>query len=168
MEPDDAADVLGELSEHKAEQLIELMDVEEAEEVRELLAYEEDTAGALMTTNFVSLPSQATVGDALHELKAQEAEVEVFAYVYLIDADERLQGVVALREMLVADPARSLMELSPPQVYRVKVDDDADEALHLLVKYGLFALPVVEDGDRLAGVVTLHDAIYSRVPEHLR
>lgn len=168
MEPDDAADVLGELSAGEAEELIELMDVEEAEEVRELLGYEEDTAGALMTTNFVALPSHATVGQALDELRAQESEVEVFAYVYLVDPTERLEGVVSLREMLVASPQLPLSELSPPQVWRVSVDDDADEALHLLVKYGLFALPVVEDGERLAGVVTLHDAIYARVPEHLR
>lgn len=168
MEPDDAADVLGELSEHKAEQLIELMDTEEAEEVRELLAHEEDTAGGLMTTNFVTLPAQATVSEALSELKAQESEVEVFAYVYLVDTDERLEGVVSLREMLVSDPSLTLRDLSPTQVYKVAVDDDADEALHLLVKYGLLALPVVEAEDRLAGVVTIHDAIYSRVPEHLR
>lgn len=168
MEPDDAADVLGELSERKAEELIELMDVEEAEEVRELLGYEEDTAGALMTTNFVTLPARATIHEAMQELKAQESEVEVFAYVYLVDETERLEGVVSLREMLVADPGLTLGELSPSQVYKVTVDDDADEALHLLVKYGLLALPVIEEGERLAGVVTIHDAIYSRIPEHLR
>ncbi len=168
MEPDDAADVLGELSERKAEQLIELMDTEEAEEVRELLGYEEDTAGGLMTTNFVTLPARVTVQEALDELKAQESEVEVFAYVYLTDEGEKLEGVVSLREMLVADPTLTLGELSPSQIYRVAVDDDADEALHLLVKYGLLALPVIDAEERLAGVVTIHDAIYSRIPEQLR
>lgn len=168
MEPDEAADVLGELSEHRAEELIGLMEAEEADEVRELLAHEEDTVGALMNTGFFALAARVTVAQALADLKSQEEEIEVFDYVYLIDEAERLEGVVSLRDMLLAPPELTLGELSPTNVYHVSVDDDHDEPLRLLMKYGLQAIPVVEKDDRLAGVVTLHDAIYPLVPEHLR
>lgn len=168
MEPDEAADVLGELSERRAEQLIGLMEAEEAEEVRELLAHEEDTVGALMNTSFFAVPARVTVAQALSDLKAQEEEVEVFGYVYLIDENERLEGVVSLRDMLLSPSDMTLGELSPTNVHHVSVDDDHDEPLRLLMKYGFHAIPVVEEDERLVGVVTLRDAVYPLVPEHLR
>jgi flagellar motility protein MotE (MotC chaperone)/sporulation protein YlmC with PRC-barrel domain len=168
MEPDEAADVLGELSETRAEQLIGLMEADEAEEVRELLSHPEDSAGSLMTPHYVALPARTTVSEAIAACQALDQEVESLAYVYLVDEEGKLEGVVSLRELMVAEADLTLGEMSPSVTHHVAVTDDQEEVLRLLIRYGFQSVPVVSEGDRLVGVVTWLDAVYPLVPEHLR
>ncbi|MGE5708346.1 MAG: magnesium transporter [Bacteroidota bacterium] len=159
MEPDEAADLLGDLPEEEAQALIRRMDPEEAAEVRQLLTYEEGTAGAVMNTSFVAVDGRITVGDALRWYRKELAEAEMISYIYLLDPNQRLSGAVSIRRLLLSDPYVRLASLSTRQLVTVHVHTPSEEAVDEIAHYSLAALPVVDAAHRLVGVISILDAL---------
>lgn len=164
MEPDEAADILGDLPEAKAQELLQEMEPDEAEEVAELLEHEEDTAGGLMTTEYVAFPPEATVGQALEKLRAMAHEVETIYYLYVTDPADRLVGVLSLRELMVARTEQPLQEIMTTQLVTVTPEATVRAVAEALSKYNLLALPVVDAEGRIEGIVTVDDVIDDLIP----
>lgn len=159
MSPDEAADVLGELEEASAQEILEEMDQEPKSEVRELLEFEEDTAGGMMNTEYVSLREDATVGDAIQALRGNEELMESLNTIFLVDSGDSLQGIVPLARLFLHEGATPLRELAVDTPIDVRVDEQQDRVTELFDKYNLLALPVVDDAGRLTGVITADDII---------
>jgi magnesium transporter len=165
MPPDEAADLLGELTEEKSDELLKLMEPEEAQEVRELMEHEEGTAGALMTTEYIALPPELTVAEAFSRLRKLAAEAETIYYLYILGEDETLLGVVTLRDLLVAEPETRLQDLMQTRIISVLPEDSNEQVTELIDKYALLALPVVEEGGKLAGIITVDDVLEMLIPD---
>ncbi len=159
MSADDAADLFAELDPEKAGALLGLMAKDEATEVRELLGFREDSAGGLMTTEFVAIQAHRTAAEAIEQLRREAPSAETAYYVYVVDAQERLVGVLSLRELIIAPPdaeIRSIMRTNPVAVH---VNEDQEEVARVVQKYNLLAVPVVDDQGVLRGIVTVDDVI---------
>ena len=165
MPPDEAADLLGELTEEKSDELLKLMEPEEAQEVRELMEHEEGTAGALMTTEYIALPPELTVAEAFSRLRKLAAEAETIYYLYILGEDETLLGIVTLRDLLVAEPETRLQDLMQTRIISVLPEDSNAQVTELIDKYALLALPVVEEGGKLAGIITVDDVLEMLIPD---
>lgn len=165
MPPDEAADLLGELTEEKSDELLKLMEPEEAQEVRELMEHEEGTAGALMTTEYIALPPELTVAEAFSRLRKLAAEAETIYYLYILGEDETLLGVVTLRDLLVAEPETRLQDLMQTRIISVLPEDSNERVTELIDKYALLAVPVVEEGGKLAGIITVDDVLEMLIPD---
>ena len=168
MDPDEAADLLGDLPEERREQLISKMEAEEAEDVEELLSYEEDTAGGLMTTEYVAVPVTLTAQQTIDRLRELEPDAEQIYYVYVIDEEERLLGVLSLRDLIVANPSTPIADLMRKRVIAVQLDATPEDVAAAIHKYNLLAVPVVDEEDRLQGIVTVDDALEEVLPERLK
>ncbi len=168
MPPDEAADVLGDLPAEKAKEILEHIEKEEAEDIQELLGPEEDTAGGLMTNEFLAYSPELTVGEAIGKFRKDAEELETVYYLYLIDKEERLVGVVSLRELLLAPPETRLSEIMETKVKTVTPDQDEKVVARITAKYNLVALPVVDSGGVLLGIVTVDDILARIVPSAKR
>ena len=168
MPPDEAADVLGDLPKEKALELLGLMNKEEAEEIQELMEHENDTAGGLMNHEFIAISADTTVGKVLDEIKRQAKEVETIYYAYVLDNDERLVGVISLRELLIGNPELPVSEVMNEQLKTVDVETESEDILALLAKYDLIAVPVLDDEGKMAGVVTIDDVVELFLPYALK
>lgn len=160
MAPDEAADVLQDLPMDKAQDLLQRMEKDEAHEMQELLSHEEDTAGGLMTTEYLSLTKDITVQTAIDQIRSLSRGVETVYYIYILDKEERLQGVLSLRDLIVARPDLTLAEIMTSPAKSVHANVDEKEVGTIISKYGLLALPVVDDEDKLLGIVTMDDILY--------
>jgi CBS domain-containing protein/sporulation protein YlmC with PRC-barrel domain len=159
MSPDQAADVLAEMEQETSEEILEEMDTEPKTEVRELLEFEEDTAGGMMNTEYVVLHEHATVADAMAALKGNEELLENLNTLFLIDLEGRLAGAAPLARLFVASGEGLLRDLAVESPARVTVDDKQDRVTELFDKYNLLTLPVVDEDGRLVGVITADDVI---------
>jgi CBS domain-containing protein/sporulation protein YlmC with PRC-barrel domain len=159
MAPDEAADALSELTEETSEEILGEMDSAPKIEVRELLEFEEDSAGGLMNTEYVALHEEATVADAMEALKGNEDLLEYLNTLFLIDGEGRLTAAVPLARLFVAAGGTRLKELASETLIRVSVEEGQDAVIELFDKYNLLTLPVVEEEGKLAGVVTADDII---------
>jgi sporulation protein YlmC with PRC-barrel domain/CBS domain-containing protein len=159
MAPDEAADVLSELEEETSEEILDEMDSAPKTEVRELLEYEEDTAGGLMNTEYVALPENATVEDAMAALRGNEDLLETLNTMFLVDAEGRLVTGIPLARLFVAPPGAALRTLAPDGSIRVSLDEKQDRLTELFDKYNLLTLPVVDEEGKLSGVITADDII---------
>ncbi|MDA8160944.1 MAG: CBS domain-containing protein [Desulfobacteraceae bacterium] len=168
MQPDEAADVLADLPEEQAQELLDLLDHEEASEIQELMEHKEDTAGALMNSDFIAVSPLSTVGEAFMELKRQAAEIEAIFYVYVLDHDGYLIGVMSLRDLLIHDPALPVVEVMTQQLKTLEITDPPEEALALLAKYDLIAAPIIDQDGKMAGVVTIDDVVEMFLPYALK
>ncbi len=157
MEPDEAADLLGDLPPDQAQEALAQM--EDAEEVIPLLGYPDETAGGLMTTAFLALRRKTTAEQAIQFLREIAPDAEVPYYLYVVDAQRRLIGVVGLRELVVADPQSTIETIMNPAVIRVQAGTDQEEVARLMSHYDLASLPVVDEAGRLLGVITLDDVV---------
>src|SRR2546422_613918 len=164
MSPDDAADLVADLSESARDEILALMERDEAAEVQELLGYPEDTAGGVMTTEFVSVPATLTAAETIDRLRELEPDAETIYYVYVTDDDGRLVGVPSLRDLIVAPPETPISEVMIKEPVAVGVLADQDEVAQVVAHYNLLAVPVVDDEGRLAGIVTVDDAIDTVLP----
>src|SRR3954454_319949 len=164
MSPDDAADLVADLSDETREEILALMERDEAAEVRGLLGYAEDTAGGIMTTEFVAMPDSLTAGETIERLRELEPDAETIYYVYVTDGDGRLVGVLSLRDLIVARPDQPISEVMIREPVMVGVDADQDEVAQVVARYNLLAVPVVDSDGRLAGIVTVDDAIDTILP----
>ncbi len=168
MSPDDAADLVADLSDASREELLALMERDEAEELGGLLAHPEDTAGGMMTTEFVALPAELTAAQTIDRLRDLEPDAETIYYVYVIDAERRLVGVLSLRDLIVAPPATPIGRVMIAEPVAVDVLTDRADVASLVARYNLLAVPVLDDDRRLVGIVTVDDAIDTLMPAHRR
>lgn len=159
MSPDEAADILAELEEDTSDEILEEMEHEPKHEVEELLEFDEDTAGGLMNTEYVALQQNATVSDALEALKQNEDLLETLNTLFLVDGQERLVGVVPLARLFLHQGAQLLSTLSAETLIQVPVTERQDRVTELFDKYNLLALPVVDQHQKLTGVITADDII---------
>ncbi len=164
MEPDEAADILSDLPEAKAEELLESMEPEEAQEVEELLEHEEDTAGGLMTTEHVAFAPSVTVAEAIQRIRDEAKEAETIYYLYVTDPQERLLGVLSLRELILANPGQRLEQIMHTEVASVRPETGLREVAELQTKYNLLALPVVSGEGEMLGIITVDDVLNLILP----
>ncbi|HVF49203.1 MAG TPA: CBS domain-containing protein [Pyrinomonadaceae bacterium] len=170
MSPDEAADVLGDLPEAKAEELLGLMEGAEQADVAELLPYEDNTAGGLMTTEFVTLPKNLTVAGALARLREMAETPNMIYYLYVVETEGswKLCGVIALRSLILADPTFRLDDVMRDDFQHAHTGDAAREVAELIAEYNLLALPVLDDAGDIAGIVTVDDAMELLLPKGWR
>jgi CBS domain-containing protein len=164
MAPDEAADVLQDLPEEQREELVDLMETDEAEDVEKILAHPEDSAGGIMTTDVIALPRDITAQAAIDRLRQQKPDPELAYYLYVTDEDGRLEGTVSLRDLVVADPDTSLMQVMDPHVLTVDATSPKEDVAALMAKYDLLALPVVDGRHRLIGAITVDDVVELMLP----
>ena len=166
MDPDDAAELVSELDYEKAEKLLSLMGVKDQKAIRQLLGYREDTAGRIMTQEVVSLSDDATVEDAVNVLRMLEEGFETVRYIYLVDEDNKLSGVVTLNQLIVSEPTTRLSTLAVEEIVTASPEDDQEDVAEDIAKYNLLAIPVVNDEGKLLGIVTVDDALEVMKEEH--
>ncbi len=158
MQSDDAAEMVSMFPEEKAQKVLELMEKEESEDVEELLTYEENTAGRIMTQKYLALDEATLVGDAIEALRGSE-EAEMVFYIYVVDERNHLVGVVSLRRLLVVSQNTPLKDFMTTDVVSVPTDLDQEEVAMMVAKYDLLAIPVVDDKNKMMGIITVDDVI---------
>jgi magnesium transporter len=168
MSPDDAADLVADLSDSTRKELLGLMEADEAEELGGLLAFPEDTAGGMMTTEFVAVRADLTAGETIERLRELEPDAETIYYVYVVDGDGRLVGVLSLRDLIVAPPSTPIGEVMIEDPIAVDVLADHDHVAGIVARYNLLAVPVVDAARKLVGIVTVDDAIDTILPANRR
>ncbi len=156
---DDAADFLGELSDNEKEKFLKLFEVHDAQDVQELMDYAADTAGGIMTTEYVAIPENITAGKAIEVLREIAPDAETVYYVYVINLQNQLVGVISLRELIIANPQAVISEIMRRKVISVNVKDDQEDVARLVSKYDFLAIPVVDDNQHLIGIITVDDII---------
>ncbi|MGE5599352.1 MAG: CBS domain-containing protein, partial [Bacteroidota bacterium] len=166
--PDEAAEILSELPDERAEELLNLMEAEQANEVRELLEYEEGTAGRLMNTEFLSFARNLTADETIARLRETRPEPDVAYYLYVVDEEGVLRGVVSLRDLVVAAPSTRLEEIMNQQVISVRDTDDQAKVAEVITKYDLLAVPVIDQAGILVGVVVINDLVDAVFLEKIR
>jgi CBS domain-containing protein len=168
MGPDEAADLVADLSEERQEQLLGLMEPEEASDVRELLAYGEETAGGLMTTDFITVTPEMTAEQVIERLRELHPDADQVYYLYVTDADGMLVGTITLRGLIVAAPETAVRDFMRSDPISVGVDLDAEQVGAAIARYNLLALPVVDAEGRMQGIVTVDDAFERALGEGWR
>lgn len=164
MSPDKAADVLGDLPQEKTSEILEHIEKEEAEDIQELLGHEEDTAGGLMTNEFISYPPYITVREAIERFKSDAREIESIHYIFVADENEKLVGFTSLKELLLAEPEAALSEVMEVKLKTVSPSADEMEVAVVISKYNLVAIPVVDNYGVLLGIVKIDDIIDRILP----
>lgn len=155
---DDAVDIIRNMPEELAEEILNSMQDEYSDEIEQLLAYEEDTAGGIMATEIFSLAEELTVRQAIESLQ-QATDVEMVFYLYVTDDHGHLVGVLSLRQLLTVPPNTLLKDIMIKDVISVRTDMDQEEVAQLVAKYNILAIPVVDDGNKLMGIITVDDVI---------
>jgi magnesium transporter len=164
MDPDDAADLLAELPEDRAASLLASMRKKEARDVRSLLQYEEDTAGGVMTTEYVAFPPGLTAGEAIDMLRRLEPEAETIYYLYVVDDDGHLVGVLSLRDLILAWRDTKVADIMESHTISVRDNASLDEVAQVVAKYNLLAVPVIDEDNVMKGIITVDDAIDITLP----
>lgn len=156
---DDAADLLSELPDQEQNRYLEMLEKDDQQDVRELMTYPEDTAGGLMTTEYVAVREDITAARAIEELREIAPDAETVYYVYVINMENKLVGVISLRELIIADPSALIKDILRSNVISVPVDMDQEEVARIVSKYDFLAVPVVDHGGALLGIITVDDVI---------
>jgi magnesium transporter len=159
MASDDVADLLEALPEDMANEIRRLMEKEDREEVDELLQYHPETAGGLMSPDFMSLDGELSAGDAIKKIQDLSEEMEMAFYLYITHGDGQLTGVISLRELLIHPPYRLLKNIMNSNVTSVTTDTNQEEVAHVISQYNFLAVPVVDNNYKLVGIVTVDDII---------
>ncbi len=154
MSPDERVDLISELPEELQESVLPALAHAEREEVRRLGAYEDGTAGSVMTSDYATLAPHLTARDAIEALRRVAPDKETIYYAYVVDAERRLIGMISLRDLIVAAPHRRIEDLMKREFISARVGDDLEEVARKIAKYDLLALPVVVDRDVMVGIVT--------------
>ncbi|HEY0461238.1 MAG TPA: CBS domain-containing protein [Pyrinomonadaceae bacterium] len=169
MSPDDAVDVLGEMDEEKAQELFDLMEDHEKADVAELMSFAHDTAGGLMTTEFITFPKDLTVAQAIARLREMAETPNMIYYLYVVEEEDswKICGVISMRSLILADPTYPLSEVMRDQYQFAHPNDTAESAAQTIAEYNLLALPVIDDLGEIAGIVTVDDAMEILLPKNL-
>lgn len=165
MPPDEVADILGGMPGAKSCELLGLMAADEAREARQLMAYPADTAGGLMTSGFAWCPPSLTAGEAIVRLRQMAPGAETIHYLYILDDAGKLRGVISLRELIIADPARPLAAVMQQKPVALGPAASHSQVAAAFAKYGLFAMPVVDPAGVMLGIVTVDDILQLLLPE---
>ncbi len=157
---DDAADLIGELSPEEAEEMLQLIsEEEEPVDLSDLLKYPEESAGGIMTTEYISLPADIPVEDAISRLREIAPEAETIYYVYVVNEEGQLIGVLSLRDLIASSDGTLLKNIMRRNVISVNAGLDQEEVARIVSKYDLLAVPVVDEEERLLGIITVDDVI---------
>ncbi|ADG83256.1 magnesium transporter [Thermincola potens] len=159
MSTDDAADIIGDLKDEDKAKLLNLMEYADAEDVQELMDYPEDTAGGIMTTEYVAIREDITVERAIQVVREFAQEAETVYYVYVINERNQLVGVISLRELILAKSSATIADVMRRKVVSVNVQTDQEEVANMVAKYDFLAVPVVDNNNQLLGIVTVDDVI---------
>lgn len=159
MSPDDAADILGDLPTERAKEILEHIQKEESADIQELLLHKEDTAGGLMTSEFISYPPNISAQEAIERLRKDAGEIETVYYIYVVDESEKLIGIISLRELLIAEPSARLAEIMETKLIKVSQNEDVEIVAEMMSKYDLIAIPVMDEEGHILGIVTVDDTI---------
>jgi len=160
MDSDDAADIIGDMSEEKKQEvLLHLDDVEQAGDIVDLLAYDEDSAGGLMAKEMIIVNENWTILTCLKEMAKQADEVDEVYYVYVVDDDNLLKGIVSLKEMLLNNNSTKIKTILQEDIKSVRTDTPGEEVAQIMEKYDLVAIPVVDSIGRLLGRITIDDIV---------
>ena len=159
MPADDVADIIGRLPEDRSQDILDKMKKAESEEVEDLLRYDDDTAGGIMVPDFIALKEDVTAREAIESLQKEHSDVEMAFYLYVVDEYGKLVGVSSLRQLVVVAPETPLKEFMSTDVFSVQTDMDQEEVARIVARYDILAVPVVDDSNRLVGVVTVDDVI---------
>jgi magnesium transporter len=162
MAPDNRVDLLKELDPDLVEQILPLVAKAERHDIRMLLSCPENSAGALMTTEYASLPADVTAGEAVARLRSQAPDSESIYYIYVLAPDRRLVGSISLRDLILARPGALVGDLMQRDPIAVRIEEPRDEVVQKLARYDFLAIPVIDDGGRLVGIVT-HDDVLDAV-----
>jgi magnesium transporter len=157
------------MSEEKAEELFNLMDEEEKADVAELRVFDKDTAGGLMTTEFVTFPQDLTVSQAIARLREMAETPAMIYYLYVVEEENswKLAGLISLRSLILADPTYSLSQVMRDNFQFAHPSDSAEDVAQTIAEYNLLALPVIDDLGEIAGIVTVDDAMEILLPKNL-
>ncbi|MED5370558.1 MAG: magnesium transporter [Myxococcota bacterium] len=158
LEPDDAADLIARFPPELQSQALQQMEAEDREDVEDLLAYPEDTAGGIMSPVAFLLNEDTTCREAIEALQEQ-GDVEMVFYLYLVNESDQLTGVTSLRQLLLNPPSKPLKELANPDVITVTPDTDQEEVARMAAHYDLLAVPVCDDTRKFLGIVTIDDVL---------
>ena len=164
MSPDEAADLLAELPEERSESLLDMMGKQDAADVRKLLSYPDDSAGGLMTTEFITVQATNSAAQAMKAIRQSAHEAETIFYVYVTDRKKHLDGVFSLKELVLAEPKTLVSQFMHERVVSVNLGDSQEAVAQLVAKYNLLAVPVVDDEGKLHGIVTADDALDKIIP----
>jgi magnesium transporter len=165
IETDEAVDIISKLPDGLAQELLALLPDEREDDLRELARHPEHTAGSLMSTEFVTLPDTSTAGAGLDWIRRERPAQHAMSYIYVLDADERLVGVVSLRDMVLAQPGQAMPEFMEDDLVTVAAGTDEEEVGRVMTKYDLLAIPVVDEEQHILGIVTLDDALDAVLPD---
>lgn len=159
MPPDDAAELLGLVGDELAEQILGQMKKEDSQEVKELMSYGEDTAGSIMTPDFIALRDDVGAREVIEALQNEYLDVEMPFYVYVVDEYGKLVGVSSLRQLVVVHPEKPLKEFMTKEIVSVKTYTDSEDVAKLVARYDYLAIPVVDEDNKLVGIITVDDVI---------
>ncbi len=159
MPTDDVADIIGKLPEETADTILHRMQDKGSEEIEGLLRYEDDTAGGIMVPDFIALGEDVTAAEAIRSLQTEHQDVEMPFYLYVINEYGNLVGVSSLRQLVVVPPETPLKEFMATDVFSVKTEMDQEEVAKIVARYDILAVPVVDDTNKLVGIVTVDDVI---------
>ena len=159
MSVDDIVEIVNDLEPEKRAKYLSLMDAETMEDIREILAHKEYTAGAIMTTEYVAIPENSTVRSAMTILKKEASTAETIYYIFVIDEAHRLTGVITLRDLILADEDALIQTIMNERVVMVHVGDDQEAVAQIMKDYDFLAIPVIDDFGQLVGIITVDDII---------
>lgn len=159
MDSDDATDLVAELPDDVADKVLRSIDKQDSDEVKELMRHDEESAGGLMALEYVFINQNSTIDDAIREIRKKAEEVEDLFYVYVVDNDEVLVGILALKDLILSSGQRKIAEVMDRDVISVHEDMDQEEVANTARKYDLVAVPVVDERNRLVGRITIDDIV---------
>ena len=159
MSLDDLTDILSEIEEDERQRIMNLLSKEDADDVKELLVYDEDSAGGIMTTGYIEINKNMTAKEAIDHMRENALDAETIYYIYVVDNYEKLVGVLSLRELITARDSVIVEDLMSENIISIDVDEDREEAVRLVSKYDLIAIPVIDKNGVLKGIITVDDII---------
>lgn len=159
MYTDDAVDVLNELDKDQISHFLQIMDNQSAQEIKELLHYEEYTAGSIMTTEYVAIPENSTVRSAMTILRNAAPEAETIYYIFVVDDTNHLTGIITLRDLIIAEEDTLIHDIMNERVVSVNVTDDQEDVAQIMKDYNFLAVPVINTEKEMLGIITVDDII---------
>jgi CBS domain-containing protein/sporulation protein YlmC with PRC-barrel domain len=159
MPNDEIADILDEVDEEVAERILLNMEKDDADQVRSLMLYEDETVGSIMNKDFISFNINITVGETIELLREIKPEEEVMHYIFIVDEEEKLQGVISLRDLIMADSSCKIKDIMSTEVISIADSDYIEDAIEIAVKYDLLSLPVIDNNKKLCGIIIMNDIV---------
>ena len=159
MPNDEIADILDEMKEVDAEKILMNFNKDDEEEIRNLMDYPDEVVGSIMNKDFISFNVNITASETIEILRELQPEDEVIHYIYIVDEDEKLQGFISLRNLVLSAPEQKLKDIMDDKVIKIKDCQDIEDAIEVALKYDLISLPVVDFEEKLCGIVIMNDII---------